>query len=88
MARAQTVDKACKRKNPIRSDKKGWDSCLLCWLRLQNAVIYVWVNSLFAGLPPCLAGFLNGLQSVDFVNILYRPRSLPLRGRFFSLPRE
>ena len=43
---------------------------MLCCHRLQNAVTYIAEAPFFAGSVPCLADFLSGLQSVDFVNIL------------------
>ena len=51
----QTTDKACKRKNLCERKEIGRDFCLLCWQRLQNAVTYNRVSSLFCRLAalPC-----------------------------------
>ena len=68
----QTADKARKRKNLCQRKETGRDSCLLCWLRRQNAVTYSWVSSLFCRLAALPCELFSGLQSVDFVNILCR----------------
>ena len=45
---------------------------MLCWLRLQIAVTYDRVSSLFCRLAALPCELFSGLQSVDFVNILRR----------------
>ena len=50
----QAADKPRKRKNAFRKKKIGRRFCLLCHLRLQPAVTYVYVSALgckFASLP-------------------------------------
>ena len=55
---------------------------MLCWLRLQNAVTYDRVSSLFCRLAALPCELFSGLQSVDFVNILKGPSGIKTGGPF------
>ena len=71
-AAPQTADKGRKRRKSFRKKKNGRIFCLLCWRRLQNAVIYDGVNSLFCRLAalPC-----DGVNSL-FCRLAALPCSL------------
>ena len=58
----QVADKARKRRNPFRRIKIGRDFCLPRCRRLQNAVTYVVVSSLFYRLGALPCGLFNGLS--------------------------
>ena len=59
---------------------------MLCWLRLQNAVTYDRVSSLFCRLAALPCELFSGLQSVDLVNILATFRACLAWNAVFAAP--